>query len=205
MGIQVDKSTYDFSRYVYPSRWMSYWHQIVEVLRVKPEHVLVVGVGDGIVVEILRNNISQVIALDIDPSLRPDVVASVQSTPFSDNAFDVVLCAEVLEHLPFDQFEICLRELHRIAKQFVILSLPHFGPSVKLDVKLPLLPELQFALKIPISKAHQFNGEHYWEIGKYSYPPRRIHRAISNFFIVQREFVPFENQYHHFYICSPRK
>ncbi len=46
-----------------------------------------------------------------------------------------------------------------------------------------------------------FNGEHYWEIGKDMYPVHRIKQAILDAGgVLERDFVPTENTYHHFFI-----
>lgn len=51
-----------------------------------------------------------VMTADIDPSLDPDFICSVTdlSKTFKPNSFDCILCAEVLEHIPFEYFEIAL-------------------------------------------------------------------------------------------------
>lgn len=193
---------YLFSKYVYPSRWSSYWHQIDEVLNTKPENVLVIGVGDKIVVNILKDYVKEVKTLDIDNSLNPDILASVEKIPLNENSVDTGLCAEVLEHLPFEKFDACLRELNRLSKKNVILSLPHFGPPVKFLLKIPLFPEIKFAIKIPFMIKHKFNGENYWEIGKKGYSSSKIRKIIKKYFKINKEFIPFNNQYHHFYILE---
>jgi hypothetical protein len=112
------------------------------------------------------------------------------------------LCAEVLEHLPFEKFEKCLQELRRVSKKYVVLSLPHFGPPIKLSFKVPLFKEIKMALKIPFPTKHKFNDEHYWEIGKQGYPASKIRKILKKYFKIKKEFIPFENQYHHFYILE---
>lgn len=193
---------YSFNRYVPESRWQSYWHQIDRVLVLNPKSVLVIGVGDSLVIEYLKKYILEVKTLDIEADLSPDILASVEKIPLPDNSFDLVLCAEVLEHLPFEKFGQCLIELKRVTKKNVVLSLPHFGPAVKFKVKLPLFKELKLAIKIPISLKHQFTGQHYWEIGKRNYSASKIKKIISSQFKVISDFVPFGNQYHHFYILE---
>jgi len=44
---QVDKSIYEFNRYMTKERWSSVWYQLNEVQRLKPEKVLEVGPGPG--------------------------------------------------------------------------------------------------------------------------------------------------------------
>ena len=74
-------------------------------------------VGDGFVARILRDANVQVTTLDIQADLKPDVLGSVERIPLPDHSFDISICCQVLEHLPFDQFETCLKELHRVARR----------------------------------------------------------------------------------------
>ena len=173
------------------------------VLDSDPKSVLVVGPGDGIAVDVLKKQIGEVKTFDIEKELNPDIVGSVDNIPLPDNSFDVILCAEVLEHLPFEKFEECLSELKRVAGKYVVLSLPHFGPQIKLNFKIPMIKEVRIAVKIPLPKKHKFNAGHYWEIGKRRYSPKKIRTAIKKYFTIMDEFIPLENQYHHFFVLKP--
>lgn len=195
---------YDFKKYVHLERWVSYWFQVREALLFKPESILVIGKGDGIVIDILKTYVKEIKVLDVDESLNVDIVSSVANIPIPDEIFDIVLCAEVLEHLPFDKFEQCLKEINRISKKGAVISLPHFAPQIKFKLKLPLIDEIAFAPKIICPITHKFNGEHYWEIGKKGYPIKKIKKMIRKIFILKKDFVPFENQYHHFFILEKR-
>src|ERR671916_332050 len=53
------------------------------------------------------------------------VAGSVVDLPFPGRSFDVVGCFEVLEHLPGDLPRKALSELGRVARQAVVLSVPH--------------------------------------------------------------------------------
>jgi SAM-dependent methyltransferase len=53
----------------------------------------------------------------------PASVADVHHLPFADNSFPLVICLEVLEHLPDSQ--VGLRELARVSSEYLILSVPH--------------------------------------------------------------------------------
>lgn len=195
---------YSFKRYIHKGRWVSYWHQVSSVLELEPKSVLVVGPGDGIVVDVLKKQIGKVKTFDIEKELNPDIVGSVNNIPLPDNSFDVVLCAEVLEHLPFEKFEKCLSELRRVAGKYVVLSLPHFGPQIKLNFKIPMIKEVRIAVKIPLPLKHNSGGAHYWEIGKRGYPPKKIRAMIEKYFTIVDEFIPLENQYHHFFVLKNR-
>lgn len=200
---QVDKTAYYFSRYAHPGRFVSYYHQLDEVIRLAPQNVLEIGVGHGVFRDYIKSNTGIVYtSVDVDVDTHPDVVGSVVALPFKDGSFDVVCAFEILEHLPFEQFEKALTELHRVSRRVVALSLPHFGPQIKFLLKVPFLPEVSFAFKVPFACKHVFNGHHYWEVGKNGYSPRRIQQIFKKYFTTEKEFVPFENQYHHFYILK---
>jgi len=200
---QVDASHYDFGRYVGLDRWSSYFYQIRETLALSPQSLLEVGGGDGVYRSYLKEHTPIAYrSLDIAEDLHPDVLGGVEKIPLPDASVDCVVAFEVLEHLPFERFSIALSEIARVSKGDAIISLPHFGPPVKFLLKLPFLPEIRFSFKFPFFKKHLFNGEHYWEIGKAGYTPETVREALGKHFTIQKEFVPFENQYHHFFILK---
>lgn len=61
------------------------------------------------------------VGLDVEPGDGVDVVADAHTLPFEDHAFDVVLCAEVLEHLYSP--ERAVAEMHRVLKPGGLLVL----------------------------------------------------------------------------------
>ena len=159
-------------------RWASYWYQIKEILDFNPKKVLIIGEGNGLVSEYLKLSDMKIVVLDIDEALNPDVVASVLKMPFRDNEFDAVLCAQVLEHLPYEDFGQALSEIKRVAKIGAVISLPHFGPAIRFLFKFPFFPEIKFMIKLPYPKVHKFKDEHYWEIGKRGYSLKKIKKEI---------------------------
>jgi len=184
-------------------RWMSYFHQVKEVLAFRPESALVVGKGNGLVAQYLKLNDVKVITLDIDESVKSDVIASVIKMPFKDSEFDIVLCAQVLEHLPYTDFDKALIEIRRVAKSGAVISLPHFGPAMRFSFKLPLFPEIKFMIKLPYPKKHIYKGEHYWEIGKRGYPLKKIKAEIKESgFSIEKDYIVFENPLHHFFVLK---
>ena len=172
---QVDKSHYEGQAYRSGERWISYYHQMALVRCAKPKDVLEVGVGEGIVARELRNTGVAVTTVDIAEDLKPDVLGSVTALPFADKSFDVVLAAEILEHITYEDIPQALREIARVAKTHAVISVPHPGYVFSVSYKVPLLPKIDLLAQIPFFwKTHVFNGEHYWELGKKTFPISRF-------------------------------
>ncbi len=202
---QVDKAHYAFEKYCYPDRWASYYYQIREIVQTNPRSVLEVGTGDGVVKQYIQHNTDIAYTnLDVAEDLKPDILGSVDAMPVPDESFDVVCAFEVLEHMPFELFEKNVLEMARVAKRYVLISLPHFGPPIKISFKVPFMREFVFAIKVPFPIQHIFNGEHYWEIGKRGYPLSKIKGILAKHFVLEKDFVPFENQYHHFFVLRKK-
>ncbi|MDR1584381.1 MAG: class I SAM-dependent methyltransferase [Prevotellaceae bacterium] len=194
--IQVEKEHYDFSKYVNLPRWNSYWHQIAETMVLKPQTVLVIGIGDNIVGEMLIKQGIKVYTFDFDSALKPDFVGDIRNidTILDGKRFDVILCCQLLEHLPYENFENILSRLKTLADN-VIISLPHVCPQLKTALKLRLA---FFAF----CRKYKFNGEHYWEIGYRGYTKRKIRNSIRKYFMIKKEFLAQHNNYHLFFVLK---
>lgn len=190
-------------KYEHLDRWISYYRQIHGLLAFKPESILEIGKGSGLVGTVLKFRGANVQSLDIDPGLHPDIVGSVTSMPIEDKKFDVTLCAEVLEHLPFEDFPKALAEIRRVTRRAVVLSLPHWGWTFSLVFKLPLLPRVEWCWKLDGLLRHPAGGDHYWEIGKRGYPLRRIRAAIEAAgFRIARTYLKADSPYHRFFLLD---
>jgi SAM-dependent methyltransferase len=202
---QVQSNHYSFERYFDESRWMSYWYQIKEIVS-RPEIKSVLDIGPG--TEFLRSMLAihrpdiMYHTLDIANDVKPDIIGEVINIPVPYNTYDLVCAFQILEHIEFSDFEKGVQELKRVSKQYVFISLPHFGPSVELWFKIPFFKRVKLSTKIPIPQKHVFGGQHYWEVGKRGYSPKKIRSVLQKHLTLLDEYVPFENQYHHFYITK---
>lgn len=107
---------------------------VTELYRaVEPQSVLEVGCGEGHLAAHLwqqgpapeRFEICDVELHRLIPELPAEIVASqasIYALPWPDDAFDLVVCCEVLEHLHHP--EQGLAELARVARRYVLLSTP---------------------------------------------------------------------------------
>jgi ubiquinone/menaquinone biosynthesis C-methylase UbiE len=205
MNLYVNPEHYVNNNYDVKGRFVSYWHQIYEVLALQPQKVLEVGVGNKFFTSYLRQRDFNVTTLDIDAQLNPDVVGSVQRIPFANEVFDIITCFQLLEHIKYKYFLEALRELHRVSKFHVILSLPDATPVYRIFIELPRIKPIRMMLKHPFPRTatHTYDGHHHWEIGKKDYPLKKIESDIRRAgFRVRNTYRVFEFIYHRFFLLS---
>lgn len=199
---QVSKLHYSFSSYYTKSRWCSIWHQINEVLRFEPKSVLEVGGGLGLFKNAMACFDVPVTIVDIADDLEPDIVASVTDLPLGDKAFDVACAFQVLEHLPFEMFIPALKELGRVARKAIIISLPDAKPVYSSQLVVPFFGRKQLWLNRPFPghRPLPVGGQHFWEINRVGYDKNKILRLIKDSgYVVQSQFRVPENPYHCFF------
>jgi len=89
--------------------------------------VLEIGSGNGLNSLKTRVNCKEFIATDISKNKFIDKVIDVRKMPFKKNEFDLVLCIQVLEHIP--NFWVAVEELKRVTKNYLIISVPFIYPE----------------------------------------------------------------------------
>lgn len=192
--------------YIAGGRLFSYAHQLHAALSFNPCHVVEIGVGAGVTRAVLDLVDVRVTTIDVQPELDPDVVGSVLELPLHDDACDVAICCQVLEHLQFVHFPKAMHELRRISRLGVVLSLPDCSPHYELRLRLPVLPPLAWSGTRRLDPGPAWkedrrrNDGHYWEIGYADYPLHVVQRSITQagFQIAETFRVP-EKPYHRFF------
>lgn len=107
--------------------------------------------------------------------------ADVYRLPFPDGQFDLVTCLEVLEHL--ENYEKALQEIKRVAKKYVILSVPH-EPWFQISNFLR-------------GKYLKTLGNHPEHINKWN--PKQFKKCILQYFTIKKEAYSFPWQ---LYLCE---
>ncbi len=105
--------------------------------------LLEVGCGDGRIINNLKNNHEKLYGIDINKEalkkvLVPTKQADASIIPFKDNSFDIVLCCEVLEHIPYDKYLQSLNELERVARKYILISVPNNENLKRGSVNCPI-------------------------------------------------------------------
>jgi len=206
MKQQVEKSHYEFNKYMDKRRWASIWHQLDEVQRLTPKNILEIGLGTGLFKAAASTLNLHVETLDIASDLNPDHIGSADSIPLPAKSFDVVCAFQVLEHMPFETTLNALQEMTRVARKALVISLPDAKTAWPSSIKIPLLKPKKILVNNPffIKKKHVFDGEHHWEINKKEYPLSRIISSMQDVAprAPIRTYRVHEHPYHRFFILD---
>lgn len=124
------RMSFDFASYRSSPREQA---RITDLLNLLPSHldsILEIGARDGFISRLLAKHSRHVTALDLEkPNIdHPDiecVKGDATALSFSDASFDLVICSEVLEHIPSAMLEDACKELSRVAKDYVLVGVPY--------------------------------------------------------------------------------
>lgn len=138
MAVRMDSRSYLAGYYDALPRWgraldKANRRRVEQTLALVPDDVCTVldlGCGDGTISNALVARGAKVTGIDISrEALRyfagRGVVASLDHLPLPTRSFDLVICAEVLEHLPPGVYERAREEIERVANRYVIVSTPN--------------------------------------------------------------------------------
>ena len=105
--------------------------RLVEMVRaLGARRILDAGAGNGIVANRLQALGLDVMAVDHSQAAMarvetPKIVGDIGDLPFDDDEFDLVLSSEVLEHLPEEVFAAARVELGRVARRWILVTVPN--------------------------------------------------------------------------------
>jgi len=104
---------------------------ILDIIPKQCSSIVDVGCGDGAITNVLVESY-RVIGIDISLEALKHlsakvsrVLGSADSLPFKGKCADVVLCSELLEHLPEDGFFKAISEMKRISQKYILITVPN--------------------------------------------------------------------------------
>jgi SAM-dependent methyltransferase len=104
-------------------------HKIKSMIPPDVQTILDCGCGDGRLGNMLKGDYD-VQGCDIAQApLKwcqfPVIQCPITELPFEDKSFDLVICGEVLEHILPAQYEHACRQLERVAKKWILITVPN--------------------------------------------------------------------------------
>lgn len=135
--VSTNHNKHTTQNWLYRKHVESFLDQLYAMLAAtEPKSVLDAGCGEGFGVDFLAARNPELRLVGVDLSEEAVAYAnehfgdrgrfrtgSLYKLPFSDNSFDTVLCSEVLEHL--DEPDRAVKELKRVARNYVVITVPH--------------------------------------------------------------------------------
>lgn len=206
---QVDIKHYKGKKYNSLERFISYGYQIDSIEDLDVKSILEIGPGSFVVSSLLKKMGYEVTTADFDENVGADKVCDIRSLPFADNSFDVSMACQVLEHIPFEDFEKGILELKRVSSRYVIISLPRRHTGFNFIFKMPFIQtifkkkffdlSLLFPVKFP---GFEESDQHYWEIDFWQTSLKDVKEKIKKHFKILKEFSPPLNKYHYFFVLE---
>lgn len=101
---------------------------ILSLLPKEVNRLLDIGCGNGFITNHLPSHID-VVGIDFSSEAlkyinRAKCLSNILSLPFNEQIFDLVMANDVLEHIPLPSYPQALTELFRVAKHYVVITVP---------------------------------------------------------------------------------
>ncbi len=218
--------------------WISYktlrshFIQIYLALKLKAKDVLEIGVLRKIVTSIL-NQYCNLTTLDFKEEFNPDLLIDItdfkQLDSIENNAYDLILLCEVLEHIPYEKIDIILQILKKKTRKYIVISVPNQTTYVNLTLfnhsNRVMLKRLKNYLNLFFTKIgnvvsnldYRFRKKHKkyksegtffphcWELGVDKYSLNSFKKLLEKYFTIIREERLREHPFHHFFVLKNKE
>jgi hypothetical protein len=181
-------------------------HQIDFIHSMRPKSAIEIGLGNGFVSTYLRRAGLRITTADINPALEPDICAPLAEVhQHIKQPADLVICCEVLEHMPLEELDANLDHLRGLGER-LFLTLPNSYRVWGLS-GLAFLPKIGgglFDLNVNIPwKRPIAGGPHFWEVGyRPSCSRKAIVKRLRQRYRTVRSGRFALNPYHIWFICE---
>lgn len=182
------------------------WHRYLPLIKAiihrepRPENVLEIGVGSRVVENVLRSLVKNYVTIDVNPELKPDILGDLRV--FNRDLavkFDCVICADVLEHMPFEDLRGCLENIFNYLIKpksngdkggEALITIPHQRKEIMIVSRFNRYNTFLISLPIWITPRgfyHWFikrkvsiDPYHCWEIGNRKVKRGDVEKVISS-------------------------
>jgi hypothetical protein len=177
----LGRDAYFSDQYFSMRQLCTFAHQLNHIWTMKPTSAIEIGLGNGFVSSYLKRAGVPITTVDINPALVPDICAPLHQVRGQlDGMRDLVICCEVLEHMPLEELDANLDHLKSLGSR-LFLTLPNSYRTFGFGglINLPKLGGKVLDLNCSIPSRHPLpGGPHFWEVGH--------SRACSRAAIVER-------------------
>lgn len=163
----LEKKEYFSEQYFDKKQLYSLANQINDIYSFGIKSMIEIGVGNSFISTFLKKAGVEVKTFDINPNLEPDVCCSIEDVPkYINKHYDLTVCCEVLEHIPFEEFENCVDVISEISENAYI-TLPNNRKSFGFGgyVRLPKLKHREVSLYFDLKTNGSLGSGHFWEVG----------------------------------------
>lgn len=209
----LSKGAYFSNDYFSKKQWGEYAFQVRTVYEcakeLKSPTILEIGKGSGVVSSVLRNMGYLVDTMDINENLEPTFVENISEISAQKikeiHKYDIVLCAEVLEHLPFDLFEPSICNISKLLNRGgrLILTIPWGKYVIPLCFQIWKL-KLQGFVRTPVPRKRKTEA-HFWEVDfTKDSTQSMIMERITKYFEILKFGAVLPEKVHEVYICRKK-
>ncbi|MBY5959917.1 class I SAM-dependent methyltransferase [Membranicola marinus] len=205
----LEADCYFSSAYFEKKQILSQIHQFELIKKHGVKNILEIGPGNGLTSFLIKSSGYDLTTFDINENLKPDVLGDITkiNSYFDNSEFDTILCCEVLEHLPFIEFEHIIEKLSHLSTRTIILSLPQNKKNF-LDI--------DFSFRFLHSRSFNFNifrrfgnnklpDQHFWEVdSSKSTSAKQLEAILSKHTHILKKESYYANRYHIFYVLTPK-
>ncbi|KKT89058.1 MAG: methyltransferase type 11 [Candidatus Jorgensenbacteria bacterium GW2011_GWC1_48_8] len=166
--------------------WMRYAAIVKELTKIKPTSVLEVGPGEGVIKNVMKDFVERYDTLDVNPKLSPTYESNIRKfIAEASGKYDCVIAADILEHIPFEDLEIALKNLNAYLKpgSTALITIPHrshylfFMTSWKHKPHIVRIPTLKWFLR-PFGQKVAIDPDHQWETGDGKHKIKDVENAM---------------------------
>ncbi len=209
---RIEREHYFDARYLKRERMFSFVEQIelIKQYAQSQNTVLEIGKGNGFVADFCSRYLGyKMITVDINPDLKPDIVDDITNPQtLKENSADVVVCFEVLEHMPFEQSVEVVKQMKRLAKKYIIISVPDMRYFISTRITIfgtgPLFLQKIFSTRRFRNAAKKFGDDHHWEIGlktaTVTYSADYVREQLFAGSHLLRDYRDINVPWHHYYV-----
>ena len=208
---ELGRDVYFAKRYFDRTQLFSQAAQLNEIYHFHPKSILEIGPGNGFVANFLRSAGYEVDTFDVNEELNPTYVGSILELDrqVAAKAYDLIVCCEVLEHLPFEDFPQALAQIARVTKKSALITLPQakkYFFSLGCLFHVPFTRTTRwFSFTPSLGRTKPIYENHHWEVGwKKQHRIPALRKLMSEEFVVEEVRQEPMNPYHVFFRLNVR-